>query len=87
MIKTGYTTIDVTGLNLSSLGTVSGLYKKLIAAYDLGKPIYLEFMEYLSSSVTPCMVTLIRQTNAVYIYGTPIGGIQVSNLDVVSAIV
>ena len=41
MVKGGYALIDCTGLDLSELGTVTGLYNQLNAAIKAGKFILL----------------------------------------------
>ena len=49
----GYTMVDATGLNLGSLTTVTGIYKKLMAAYNADKPVWLYNVVNGTAKFTP----------------------------------
>ena len=58
MTHTGYVMVDCTGINLntSSEQTVSGIYKKSLAAIESGKPALACNCNMSGAPCTPCSV-------------------------------
>lgn len=54
----GYFIVDCTGLDLNSLGTVDGIYKKMLSAYDSGKLVLLGGVKNSTAIYTPVPVFL-----------------------------
>lgn len=66
MKKTGYVVVDCTGIDLLSQSsvTVDGIYAKVNAAYETGKPIFAVNCEYGEGvPITPMQVMCLHQGN------------------------
>lgn len=54
----GYFLVDCTGLDLNSLGTVSGIYDNMLKAYNSGKLVLLGGIKNSTALYTPVPVFL-----------------------------
>lgn len=79
----GYAMIDCTGLDLNSLGTVSGLYKKAKAAIDAKKPIWLCNVKNGTTEFSPIPAFGGTESGGVFISFEPVT-IHITTADVVT---
>lgn len=82
-MKLGYHVVDATGLDLDSLGKVTGIKAKLDKAITIGKPVFLENVVDGDEAIIPIPVALLKASTTVSVYA-PTGNLSVSASDVVS---
>lgn len=88
MKKTGYVVVDCTGIDLlaDSKVTVIGIYEKVKAAYETGKPMFACNCEYGTGvHMTPVPVMAIIEAG-VYIMTNSILQVRVDNEDGVTIV-
>ena len=61
-MKGGYSLVDCTGLDLSDLGKVTGIYNKMLTAYKSGKLVLATNVVNGSAKFTPIAVFLATET-------------------------
>lgn len=61
-MKGGYSLIDATGLNLGNVGTVDGIYAKLMTAYKANKFVLLSGVVNGTAKFTPIPAFLATET-------------------------
>ena len=80
----GYALIDFSGVDLSNLGTVTGIYKKTKSAIESEKPIVITGIVNGDQAFTP--ITCyggIESSTSVFLSFFPVT-LHISNLDVIS---
>ena len=61
-MKSGYTMVDCTGLNLGSLSKVDGIYNKMLTAYNANKFVLCENVVNGGAHFTPIPAFLALET-------------------------
>lgn len=80
----GYAMIDCSGLDLNTLGTVSGLYEKVKAAIETEKPLVLSGIVNDTQAFTPIVAFGgVESSTSVFVSFFPVT-LHISNLDVVT---
>jgi len=79
----GYAIIDATGVDLNNLGTVSGLYKQILAAVKNGKPMALHGIVKNTQKFSPIIAYGGIETEGVFVSFFP-ETLHVTPSDVVS---
>ena len=80
----GYAMVDCSGLDLNTLGTVTGLYQKVKAAIGTEKPIVLSGIVNDEQGFTPIMAFGgVESESSVFLSFFPVT-LHISNLDVVT---
>ena len=60
--KGGYTLVDCTGLDLSNVGKVAGIYNKMLTAYLANKLVICKNIKNGSAQFTPISAFLATET-------------------------
>lgn len=83
-MKGGYAIVDCSGVDLSNLGTVTGLYARVKAAIATGKPIVLANIVNSTQAFTP-MVAYggVENATSVFLSFFPVT-LHIANTDVVT---
>lgn len=80
----GYAMVDCSGLDLNTLGTVTGLYQKVKAAIGTEKPIVLSGIVNDEQEFTPIVAFGgVESETSVFLSFFPVT-LHISNLDVVT---
>lgn len=80
----GYSMVDCSGLDLNTLGTVTGLYKKVKAAIETSKPIVLSGIVNDEQKFSPIVAFGgVESATSVFVSFFPVT-LHISNLDVVT---
>lgn len=80
----GYSMVDCSGLDLNTLGTITGLYKKVKAAIYTKKPIVLSGIVNDEQKFSPIVAFGgVESATSVFVSFFPVT-LHISNLDVVT---
>lgn len=82
----GYIMIDCTGFDISNLGAVSGLFEKIVNAYNTKKNIILCNVENDGYMLSAVDTVVTPQANGDYHFSVDNNVYNITSADVVSAV-
>ena len=85
MTNPGYIIVDATGWDLTAESTVSGLYNRISAAYNTGKPIYISGADDGSDNIISPMPAAVTPGSNVFYINVVGGAFTLTNADVIAS--
>ena len=80
----GYAMVDCSGVDLSTLGEVTGIYKRVKAAIETNKPLVLENLVNDAQAFTPIVAFGgVESSTSIFVSFFPVT-LHISNLDVIT---
>lgn len=82
----GYIMVDCLGLDINDLGTVAGLFDKLVTAFNTRKNVILEHIENDGYMLSPTATVITPQENGNYHFSVDNIVLNITSGNVVTAV-